>query len=101
MAVRVLNKSNNLLRSQDRRQKSERCLKAQEIERLDDMQAGDTIVCTNGVLWVTQAGDPGDYLLEKGGKFVANGSGMVLVQALEEAACRWSSTGVRMAAGRG
>ena len=88
MAVRVLNTKNILMRSQDQRQQTQRCLRAQEIERLDGVRAGDTILCTNGVLWVTQAGDPADYLLMIGEKFVANRDGLVLVQAFEDTACR-------------
>src|SRR3990172_2503605 len=89
MTVRVINSRNNLLQSKDKRQQSQRCLSAQEIERLEGMQAGDTIICTTGVLWVTQEGDPADYLLKKGDKFVANRTGMVLVQAFDDSACRW------------
>jgi len=80
---------NNTLRSQDRRPQSERCLGDHEVERLGGIHAGDAITCTNGVLWVTQEGDPEDYLLKKGERFVANRFGLVLVQAFEDAACRW------------
>jgi hypothetical protein len=89
MTIRVSHSKINLLRSPGNRQQSERCLRAQEIERLDGMRPGDAIICTNGVLWVTQAGDPADYLLKKGKKFVANGVGLVLVQAFDGPACRW------------
>jgi hypothetical protein len=65
-------------------------LRAQEIERLDGVRPGDTIVCTKGVLWVTQASDPADYLLQKDGKFVANGDGMMLIQAIDDSVCRLS-----------
>jgi Protein of unknown function (DUF2917) len=89
MAVKALQPKTKLLRPRDGRERSQRCLNAQEIERLDEVQPGDTIVCTNGVLWVTQEGDPADYLLQMGGRFTANGDGMVLVQALDDCGCRW------------
>ena len=87
MTVRVSNTRINGLRSQDKLPQSVRCLSAQEIERIADICAGDTIICTNGVLWVTQEGDPEDYLLKKGEKFVANHFGLVLVQAFDDPAC--------------
>ena len=92
MAVRVSHSIINPLRLKDKRRQSERCLRAQEVERLDGMRAGDTIICTNGVLWVTQESDPADYLLKKGEKFVSNRNGLVLVQAFEDSACRLTCT---------
>lgn len=89
MTVRVLNSKINVLPFRDERPQAERCLSAQEIERLAGIRKGDTIVCTNGVLWVTQEGDPEDYMLKNGEKFVANRQGVVLVQALNLSACRY------------
>jgi hypothetical protein len=66
----------------------EGCLSAQEIECLTGIRSGDIILCTYGVLWITQTGDPQDYLLNKGEKFVANRCGLVLIQALVDSACR-------------
>ena len=69
---------------------NERRLEPQAVEQLPGMDCGDAIVCTAGILWVTQAGDPEDYLLQQGSAFVANSQGLVLVQALSEAAYRLS-----------
>jgi hypothetical protein len=88
MTVRVSNTRINGPWAQERQPQPVRCLSAQEIERLDGMQLGDTIVCTNGVLWVTQEGDLEDYLLRKGEKFAAHRLGLVLIQALTDSACR-------------
>jgi hypothetical protein len=63
----------------------ERRLEPQAVERLPDVQAGDAIVCTCGVLWVTQEGDPEDYVLQDGSVFVAGCQGVVVVQALTPA----------------
>ena len=70
----------------------EYCLAAQEVESLDGITAGSAVVCTGGVLWLTQAGDPQDYLLREGEMFVAERPGMVLVQALNDFAC-WKYLG--------
>ncbi len=69
----------------------ERGLDPQAVERLARVQPGDAIVCTGGVLWVTQEGDPEDYLLQKGGVFIASRLGAVVVQALGKAAYRLST----------
>ncbi len=89
MTVLVSNSRINALRSPGERPQSERCLGAHEIERLAGIRIGDTILCTNGVLWITQEGDPEDYLLKQGQRFVVNRLGLVLVQALDSACWRY------------
>ena len=69
----------------------ERRLDPQAVERLPGMQPGDAIVCTCGILWVTQEGDPEDYVLQKGSAFVAKRQGVVVVQTLTKATYRLSS----------
>ena len=95
MTVRLSNQRISILRSQDRRTRSGGCLGAQEIERLEGVNAGDTIFCANGVLWVTQEGDPEDYLLKKGEKFVAERPGLVLIQGLKDCADWWLDRSLR------
>ncbi len=69
----------------------ERCLDTQDVESLLGMRPGDAILCTCGILWVTQAGDPDDYMLRRGDVFVASRQGVVLVQALAKATYRLAS----------
>ncbi len=66
----------------------ERSLEPQAVERLDGIYACDAIVCTGGILWVTQEGDPDDYMLRKGETFVARHEGVVVVQAIAKATYR-------------
>ena len=40
------------------------------------------IVCAVGVLWITQAGDPEDYILERGERFTVTRSGRVVIQGM-------------------
>jgi hypothetical protein len=89
MTVRVFNPKISVLPFREERPQVERCLCAQEVERLAGIREGDAIVCRHGVLWVTQEGDPEDYMLRKGERFVANRQGVVLVQAINESACRF------------
>ena len=51
---------------------------------------GDVISCTNGTLWVTQEGDPRDYILEQGRNFWVTRSGTVIVQALNDSKFKFS-----------
>jgi hypothetical protein len=89
MTVRAFNSKISVLPFHQQRPQAERCLCAQEVERLSGIRQGDAIVCRHGALWVTQAGDPEDYMLRKGERFVASREGVVLVQAINEAACRF------------
>ncbi|OGO27787.1 MAG: hypothetical protein A2136_06790 [Chloroflexi bacterium RBG_16_54_11] len=52
-----------------------------------DMQGdrrGDVISCSTGNLWITQAGDLKDYILESGQDFWVTRTGTVVVQALSD-----------------
>lgn len=43
------------------------------------------ITCQRGGIWITQEGDPRDYVLTEGDMFLITLPGLVLVQALEAA----------------
>ncbi len=89
MKERLLIPRINVPWPQENQPQPERCLSAREIERVAGVSAGDSIVCTYGVLWVTQENDPQDYLLGEGEQVVASRLGLVLVQALRDSACRF------------
>lgn len=58
---------------------------------LIDLQApahGLTIEVQSGNVWVTQAGDTIDHLLNVRESFFVNGPGLVVVQALQDSAFR-------------
>jgi hypothetical protein len=49
---------------------------------------GETIFCEDGIVWITQDGDNGDYILTAGETFVSKSRGMLLVEAMRDAALR-------------
>jgi hypothetical protein len=55
-----------------------------ELTRLDGDAAGRVISCRKGVLWLTQAGTPGDHLIRAGEAFPIDRRGLVLISALED-----------------
>lgn len=69
---------------------TEHTLSAREIERLSGVSRGDMVICTRGLLWVTQEGDRDDHLLRSGEKFIANRHGVVVVEAMTPGACVFS-----------
>jgi len=54
--------------------------------RLEGDRRGTRIACRRGTLWITQEGDGLDYTVFAGQEFTVNRRGVVLIQALEEAA---------------
>ena len=58
-----------------------------ELIRLDGDDTGRIVSCRNGVLWLTQTGNPGDHLIRAGEAFAIDRPGVVLVSALEESLC--------------
>lgn len=53
--------------------------------RMDGVRPGSTLFCDTGVLWVTQAGDRQDYVLQPGQKMTVTKRGKVLVEAMQDA----------------
>ena len=49
---------------------------------------GILVVCREGALWITQAGDTRDHLLNAGERYIVRGSGVVVIEALRPAELR-------------
>ena len=49
---------------------------------------GETIFCEEGIVWITQDGDAGDYILTAGEAFTSKSHGKLVVEAMREAALR-------------
>jgi hypothetical protein len=90
MTVKTADTKLNTTRNLKPTQLLERCLSAQEVQRMAGVDRGDAILVTHGILWVTQEGDPQDYVIVEGERFVANRHGTVVVEALTDAAMRTS-----------
>ena len=54
-------------------------------QRIDSIKPGSTLFCDTGVLWITQAGDQRDYVLQPGEKMVVTRRGKVLIEAMRDA----------------
>ena len=61
---------------------SEIDLDGSKLLKLEFGQPGPNVMCTAGALWLTQEGDPHDYILKAGQSFTLNQRGIVLVQGL-------------------
>lgn len=90
MTVRTVDTKLNTARKPKSSQINERRLSSQDIQRLAGIHPGDAILVTQGILWVTQEGDPNDYVLSAGERFIANRRGSVVVEALTDASLRFS-----------
>lgn len=67
--------------SPDLKGASERRIHKAQIARLERVR-GKTVECVEGRLWVTQPGDPVDYILGAGDKLAIASRGTVLVEAI-------------------
>ncbi|MCX6066612.1 MAG: DUF2917 domain-containing protein [Chloroflexi bacterium] len=47
-------------------------------------QSGTTVVCENGILWLTQPDDMKDYMLESGEQMILGTHGKVVIEAMSE-----------------
>ena len=57
-------------------------LDPREVRKLDGNQYGTQILSINSVLWVTQDGDPEDYILCPGDRFTVTRPGPVVIQGM-------------------
>jgi hypothetical protein len=62
-------------------------LRRDELVRLDGGVAGSVISCREGILWLTQTGNPGDRLIQAGETISIVHPGVVLISALEDSVC--------------
>jgi hypothetical protein len=60
-------------------------LSPQAVHSATKIEAGTTFVCEKGIIWLTQANDVKDYLLQPGDKLVINKRNSVMLQAMSEA----------------
>ncbi|HVN54584.1 MAG TPA: DUF2917 domain-containing protein [Anaerolineaceae bacterium] len=68
-------------------------LGAKDLFKLNGDARGKQITSVRGNLWVTQQGDPQDYLLHPGEKLKISRKGMILVQGTPNARLRISPSG--------
>ena len=55
-----------------------------EVLVLSDAACQLQILCGAGVLWITQDGDPEDYILERGERFTVTRPGRVVIQGMRD-----------------
>jgi hypothetical protein len=60
-------------------------LQAHQVQKLDNVEVGMTVVCDKGIVWLTESGNLQDYALRSGHSVVIQKKGKVLVEALKEA----------------
>jgi Protein of unknown function (DUF2917) len=59
-------------------------LPARAVRVVDPRDLALAIHCIAGCVWITQAGDRRDYVLEPRERFTASGAGVVAIMALED-----------------
>ena len=59
-------------------------LRRNERIRLNGDEKGRVISCGEGILWLTQTGNPGDHLLRAGETFSGSGPGRLVIGALAD-----------------
>jgi hypothetical protein len=64
-------------------------LHAKEILELENQKGGIHLKVLSGTAWITQPGDPDDYILQANETVDIAKKGLVLVQAMPEASLRW------------
>lgn len=52
--------------------------------RMDGKVSGRVVSCREGMLWLTQTGNPGDHLLRAGETFSSDRSGRLVISALAD-----------------
>ena len=59
-------------------------LRSRELLNLDNRQNRMAIECTNGMVWVTCAGESQDHILRAGKRYVPKTKGAIVIEAIGE-----------------
>jgi len=59
-------------------------LRSRELLNLDNRQNRMAIECTNGMIWVTCAGEHQDHILPAGRRYVPQTKGPIVIEAIGE-----------------
>ena len=70
------------------------CLKRKQVLKVRG-GSGHAIVCHSGSVWVTQAGDRRDIVLDAGESFALERNGLAVVQAFEQSAISIAPSALR------
>jgi hypothetical protein len=65
--------------------KIELLLRPREVLNLDNSQQRMAIECTNGLVWVTCAGEHKDHILDAGERYVPKTKGTIVIEAIDQA----------------
>jgi hypothetical protein len=79
------------LRGRDRSLVIEKCLPKKSLLQLVGDHSGEMISCLNGVIWITQSGNPEDFLVCAGESFTITQKGVILIEGLVEARLKITS----------
>lgn len=60
-------------------------LNPHQVEKVQNVEPGMTVVCDEGVVWLTESNDLQDYALRPGHSVVIRRKGKVLIEALDAA----------------
>ena len=83
------------LRGKDKSLVIEKCLPKKSLLRLVGDHSGERISCLNGLVWITQSGNPEDIFVCAGESFIITQKGALLIEGLVET--RLKMTGLRSA----
>jgi hypothetical protein len=60
-------------------------LQQHQVQKLDDVEPGMTVVCDKGIIWLTESNNRQDYALKPGHKVLIREKGEVIIEAINEA----------------
>jgi len=73
-----------MIRSQNQHKNISFKLHPHQVQKLDEVEPGMTVVCDSGILWLTESGNPQDYTMIPGHSVVIRKKGNVLIEAVNE-----------------
>jgi|GEM_PF-1071395 len=55
-----------------------------QVQKLDEVEPGMTVICDKGTLWLTESDNPQDYAMRAGHSVIIRKKGKVLIEAVNE-----------------
>ena len=73
-----------MIQTQNQRKNISFKLHPHQVQKLDEVEPGMTVICDKGTLWLTESDNPQDYAMRAGHSVIIRKKGKVLIEAVNE-----------------
>ncbi len=73
-----------MIKSQNQHKNISLTLRPHQVQKLEEVEPGMTVICDKGTIWLTESDNPQDYSMRAGHSVIIRKKGKVLIEAVNE-----------------